>query len=64
LSCGYACINCGKCKGEVRKPLAPGYCPACKRQNDAAADVCEQCGMRIPIRPGTRMPSQVETPSR
>ena len=55
MSCGYACINCGKCKGEIRKPMAAGYCPFCKHLNDSYATICDRCGMRVPIRPGIRM---------
>lgn len=52
MSCGYACVNCGKCKGVVRDVTPEGYCPACKFQNDTSSEFCTQCGMRLPQAPG------------
>lgn len=47
--CGYACVNCGRCRGEAPKyatPLkdVPGYCVACETLNRPTARVCANCG--------------------
>ena len=54
MSCGYACVNCGKCKGVARPLRCEGICPACGTVNDEGAATCAVCGMPIPPRPGRR----------
>ena len=56
--CGYACINCGKCKGEVKNPLGPGPCTFCGAQNDPASARCSACGKRLLPMPGQSMKSK------
>lgn len=52
MSCGYACIDCGKRKGEVRHVLRPGLCPFCQSQNAPDANRCAVCGKPILPPPG------------
>lgn len=48
MSCGYACVGCGKCQGIARPLMAAGLCPACHTQNEADAVRCSGCGMLLP----------------
>lgn len=53
--CGYACVNCGLCKGENRKPQIAlenikGYCMACGFLNGALDRVCKKCGAELEIK--------------
>ena len=63
MSCGYACVNCGKCKGQVRPLRCEGVCPACGTANSADALVCAVCGMPVPPRPGRRFAAGSERAS-
>ncbi len=50
--CGYACCNCGKCRGEASKHLAslehvPGFCRECDFLNNPTAAVCKSCGASL-----------------
>lgn len=56
MSCGYACVGCGKCKGIVRPLAMPGHCPACGFDNEPDAKTCEKCGMPLPLAPGLGEP--------
>lgn len=51
MGCGYACINCGRCKGIV-KPLQPYHCFFCKTDNVEGATFCSNCGKALPVKPG------------
>ena len=47
--CGYACVNCGRCRGEVSAfassmDKVPGYCAACGTLNGPSAKTCSTCG--------------------
>ncbi|MBC2889415.1 zinc-ribbon domain-containing protein [Gordonibacter massiliensis (ex Traore et al. 2017)] len=44
MSCGYACVNCGKCKGESRPLMKPGECPVCHEANPPERRTCSKCG--------------------
>lgn len=50
--CGYACINCGRCKGESRFTIAVGLCGFCGERNDPHAMRCASCGKRLTPPPG------------
>ena len=50
--CGYACVNCGRCRGETSAFAAsmdrvPGYCTACGTLNGPSAKTCASCGAEI-----------------
>ena len=50
--CGYACVNCGRCRGETSAFAAsmdrvPGYCAACGTLNGPSAKTCASCGAEI-----------------
>lgn len=51
-SCGYACINCGRCKGRLPKPILVPLCPACGHDNPFGSETCEACGGSLELRPG------------
>lgn len=47
--CGYACVNCGRCRGEAPKFVVeqndiPGYCRECGHLNRPSATACASCG--------------------
>lgn len=47
--CGYACVNCGRCRGEapafaMDMERVPGYCERCEAVNGPTAQVCGMCG--------------------
>ncbi|GAA6488398.1 hypothetical protein K270103H11_09650 [Gordonibacter urolithinfaciens] len=44
MSCGYACVNCGKCKGKARPLMKPGECPVCHATNPLGSRRCTKCG--------------------
>lgn len=52
MSCGYACVGCGKCKGISRPILVTGHCPACGFDNEESAVRCARCGRFLPQPPG------------
>lgn len=52
MSCGYACVGCGKCTGTPKPMLETGTCPACGYQNTSDAIRCVECGRPLPPRPG------------
>ena len=50
--CGYACVNCGRGRGETAAFAAsmdrvPGYCAACGTLNGPSAKTCASCGAEI-----------------
>ena len=55
MSCGYACVGCGKCKGVVRALTPQGHCPACGFNNEDDEQVCKKCGMPLPSAPGVAL---------
>lgn len=47
--CGYACVNCGRCRGEepqfkMDQSEIPGYCVECGELNRPTAVACKKCG--------------------
>lgn len=47
--CGYACVNCGRCRGEapafaMDMERVPGYCERCEAINGPTAQICGTCG--------------------
>lgn len=63
--CGYACVNCGRCRGEEPKyvtPLksVPGYCVACETLNRPTATICASCGGSLANSATTRTENDVE----
>ena len=51
-TCGYACVNCGRCKGRLPKPILVTRCVACAHENPRGSEVCEACGASLLLRPG------------
>ena len=49
---GYACINCGRCKGRLPKPILVPRCVACEHENPFGSEVCEACGASLELRTG------------
>lgn len=49
--CGYACINCGMCKGEKRE-MQLLRCIFCGHENEQEAARCDGCGKPLPRKPG------------
>lgn len=52
VMCGYACTNCGRCRGEAPKFVVaqndiPGYCSECGELNRPSATVCKRCGATL-----------------
>ncbi|MEQ3362805.1 hypothetical protein [Raoultibacter massiliensis] len=47
----YPCVNCGKCGAKL--PPAQIRCPKCKTVLTAKHPVCEKCGWRLPLPPGS-----------
>ena len=50
--CGYACVNCGRCKGEapafsIDLENVPGYCAACGTINGPLDEACGECGAAL-----------------
>lgn len=62
MSCGYACIGCGRCRGKPRELNITSTCFRCGHTNPQGAVKCEQCGLEMSRLPG---PSSKEprTPS-
>ena len=50
--CGYACINCGKCRGVLPKPILVPKCLECGHDNELGSETCEKCGASLVLRPG------------
>ena len=46
--CGYACINCGRCRGILPKPILVPRCVACGHENPRGSAVCAACGADVP----------------
>ncbi|GAA6488399.1 hypothetical protein CE91St32_09580 [Gordonibacter pamelaeae] len=61
MSCGYACIGCGRCRGKPRALNITAVCFRCGHENPPEATTCEQCNLELPRLPG---PSQAATPER
>lgn len=51
-SCGYACINCGRCKGRLPKPILVPRCMACGYENPLGSVICAKCGASLELKPG------------
>lgn len=51
-TCGYACINCGRCKGRMPKPILVPLCPFCGYDNPFGSETCEKCGGSLELQPG------------
>ena len=47
--CGYACINCGRCRGILPKPILVPRCVACGHENPRGSAVC---AASLELRPG------------
>lgn len=52
-SCGYNCINCGRCKGKPPKPIFVPVCIYCGNTNPLGSEVCSRCGKSLKLIPGT-----------
>ncbi|MGI6033800.1 MAG: hypothetical protein ACOX69_10320 [Coriobacteriales bacterium] len=52
-TCGYACINCGRCKGRAPKPIYVPVCIYCGHTNPFGSKTCEACGKSLKLIPGT-----------
>ena len=50
--CGYACMNCGKCRGILPKPIFVPKCIACGHENPFGSERCEACGASLELKPG------------
>ncbi|MCI2242528.1 zinc-ribbon domain-containing protein [Adlercreutzia faecimuris] len=50
--CGYACMNCGQCRGVLPKPILVPRCVACGHENPRGSRACEACGASLELRPG------------
>lgn len=50
--CGYACMNCGKCRGILPKPILVPRCVACGYDNPRGSATCAACGASLELRPG------------
>lgn len=63
MGCGYACIGCGRCRGESRKLNITTVCFRCGHDNEPGARRCSQCGLEMPRPPQPKGPSDAkETP--
>lgn len=51
-SCGYNCINCGRCKGKPPKPIFVPVCLRCGHTNPLGSEICESCGFSLKLVPG------------
>ena len=51
-SCGYNCINCGRCKGRPPKPILVPVCIHCGHSNPLGMLACEVCGSSLELVPG------------
>ena len=51
--CGYACINCGLCKGKAPKSFLLSRCIVCGTDNEQGTAVCKTCGNSLILTPGT-----------
>lgn len=50
--CGYACMNCGKCRGILPKPIYVPKCITCGYDNPFGSVECENCGASLELKPG------------
>lgn len=50
--CGYACMNCGSCRGVLPKPIFVPRCIECGYDNPFGSEVCEKCGASLMLKPG------------
>lgn len=50
--CGYACINCGLCKGKAPKPILVPKCIVCGTDNEQGSTLCISCGNSLILTPG------------
>ncbi len=53
MSCGYACVGCGKCRGKPKELRITPACPRCGYLNEVSARVCAECGMEMPRAAGS-----------
>lgn len=49
--CHY-CFNCGRCRGELPKPIVVPVCLACGYRNERGVSVCSKCGESLELKPG------------
>ena len=52
MSCGYACVGCGRCRGKPRELNITSTCFRCGHENPPEASACERCGLELPRLPG------------
>lgn len=50
--CGYACINCGSCRGEIPRPIYVTMCVYCGFKNSEGSLRCERCGASLRLQSG------------
>lgn len=51
MSCGYACISCGRCRGKPRELKITTVCFRCGHDNPEGSLRCEKCGLELPRLP-------------
>jgi len=45
-ACHY-CMNCGRCKGGMPKPIMVTLCPSCGLENERGTIACLRCGTSL-----------------
>jgi hypothetical protein len=50
--CGYACINCGLCRGEIKDPILVTKCLQCGFENERGSKICAKCGASLSLQAG------------
>lgn len=56
MSCGYACVSCGRCRGKPRKLNITTVCFRCGHKNPEGAVRCENYGLELPRPPKPSIP--------
>ena len=51
MGCGYACIGCGRCRGEPRRLNISATCFRCGFDNEQGVRRCARCGLELPRPP-------------
>lgn len=54
MSCGYACISCGKCRGKPRELSITTVCFRCGHKNGDGDRKCAKCGLELPRLPAAK----------
>ncbi len=62
MSCGYACVGCGRCRGKPRELNITTVCFRCGHDNPKEATHCERCGLEMPRLPAPRTGSEARRP--